>query len=398
MGQGFQRLTSSADWRRLAKMPGVSDTFNVFQILDDAVCENSWSRILAALFTSNGGHNLGLIPLMTWLAVVGDNRFKTLANRAGASSALCEWGTMERRRLDILIKLLDKHGCLIGVVGIENKVWSGEQPNQLKDYQAALCDVFRDVPKILLFLTPDERVPLTGVDTGLCLCHPCSYKTLVSMCDKLRSSANKETRLLLSSLHDFIDQNILTDSIMKTRIGQTVRKLYQNKNHRRVLEAIFENRPTLEGVCSQIDKAAKEYFARKKPGLKCRLDQWPERAANPPEIRIWPEQLEKKFGFSITYMLRSKSHRPFIGDSFTLLITAWCNSGAARRRIKNLNANLSKRMSHSFRNWSSWEIIWEGDTYELQDLGERDARNLSRLLIKSISKTYQQLKLAVSKI
>jgi PD-(D/E)XK nuclease superfamily len=70
---------------------------------------------------------------------------------------------MERRRLDILIKLLDRHGRLIGVVGIENKVWSGEQHNQLKDYQTALCDVFCGVPKILLFLTPDERAPMTDV-------------------------------------------------------------------------------------------------------------------------------------------------------------------------------------------------------------------------------------------
>lgn len=58
MERGFEHLIRSQDWRRLAKMPGVADAFNVFQVLDNAVCENSWSRILGSLFNSNGGHDL----------------------------------------------------------------------------------------------------------------------------------------------------------------------------------------------------------------------------------------------------------------------------------------------------------------------------------------------------
>lgn len=395
--RGFEQLIQSQDWQRLAKMPGVADAFNVFQVLDDAVCENSWSSILAVLFSSSGGHDLGMRPLRLWLSEVGDSRFIALARRAASSSVLREWGTMERRRLDILIKLLDGRGHLIGIVGIENKVWSGEQHNQLKDYQAALCDEFSTVPKMLLFLTPNEREPLTSVVNRSCPCFRCSYKTLVRMCDMLQSSANKEMRLLLSSLHDFIDQHILTSSVMKTKIEQVVRELYQNKNHQKVLETIFEHRPTLEGVCSHINKQAEEFFARKKPSVKCWFQQWPERAANPQEIKIFPEPLEKS-GFGISYMLRSKAHRPFIGDSFTILVAAWCESAAARRRVQNLNVRLPKRMTHDFRNWAGWEVIWEGDTYELQDLSGHDGQNLSRLLVKTMTKTYEPLKSAVSKV
>src|SRR2546426_741035 len=81
-----------------------------------------------------------------------------------------------------LVKLMGMNGRLLGIVGVENKVWSGEQHNQLSDYQAALCEQFPSVPKILLFLTPDEREPLTRVDSGSCLCRPCSYMTLVTLC------------------------------------------------------------------------------------------------------------------------------------------------------------------------------------------------------------------------
>ena len=397
LSRGFQRLTESRDWRRIAKIPGVANVFNVFQILDDAVCENSWSRILAVLFTSSGGHDLDMRPLKTWVSVAAGSRFRALANRAVASSAICEWGTTERRRLDILVKLLDKHGRLIGVVGVENKVWSGEQPNQLSDYQAALCRAFPDVPKILLFLTPGEREPLTGVNNRSCPCRPCSYTTLVRMCEKLRLFANKDMRLLLSSLHDFIGQKILAASVMRTRIKQAVRKLYQNRNHREILEGIFENRPTLEDVCSQIDKSAKEYFAGNAPHINCTFDQWPKRTAYPREISVFPKPLGKH-GFSIYYLFRSRSHHPFIGDKFTILIAAWCESAAARERVRDLNARLPRRMTHSFPNWNKWEVIWEGDTYELQDLDGRDARNLSRLLTETISKTFRPLESAVRKV
>jgi hypothetical protein len=215
------------------------------------------------------------------------------------------------------------------------------------------------------------------------------------MSKKLLPSAPRGIKPLLSNLHDFLDQNILKKSIMKTRLEQVVNRLYQNKGHRKVLEAIFGSRPTLEGVCSHIEKAARDYFA--KSVVKCDFEQWPERASNPPEIKVFPEPLSKS-GFGIGYMLRSKAERPFIGDSFTILVVAWCANNAARRRVKNLNVRLPKRITHNFRNWAGWEVMWEGDTYELQDLNGRDARNLSRLLIKTISKTLRPLKLAISKL
>jgi hypothetical protein len=204
-------------------------------------------------------------------------------------------------------------------------------------------------------------------------------------------------RLLLSSLHDFIDQNILTTSVMKTKIKQVVRGLYQNENHRKILEAIFDNRPTLEDVCAHINKQVAEFFARKKPKINCSLQQWPEKAASPQELQVFPEPLQKS-GFSIGYLLRSKTHCPFIGDSFTILIAAWCESSAARRRIQNLNARLPIRMAHDFKNWASWELIWEGESYELQDMNGRDAQKLSSLLVKTMTKTYEPLKSAVSKV
>jgi hypothetical protein len=217
------------------------------------------------------------------------------------------------------------------------------------------------------------------------------------MCDSLISSASRQTRLLLANLRDFVDRNILSDGIMKTKVEQMVRNLYLNKGHRDVLEAIFENRPTLEAVRLHLEKTALDSLARMKPSAECVCNQWPANAANPQEITVSPEPLEKS-GFSICYMFRSRAHRPFIGDSFTMLISAWCQSAAARRRVKSLAVRLPRQVSHNFRSWAGWEIIWEGDTYELEDLGARDAKNLSQMLERTMSKTLRPLKLAVAKV
>ena len=179
---------------------------------------------------------------------------------------------------------------------------------------------------------------------------------------------------------------------MKTKIEQVVRGLYQNENHRKIFEVIFDNRPTLVDVCSQIDTAAKKYFERQHRSLKHTFEQYPEKSANPQEIKIFPESLEKS-GFRIGYILRSKARHPFIGDSFTILILAWCDSAAARRRVRNLSVRLPKRMTHDFKNWASWELIWEGATFELRDLSPIDGRNLSRLLVKTMSETFRPLEM-----
>jgi hypothetical protein len=178
---GFRELLASPAWREISRLPVVTDTFNLFSILDHAVCENSWSRVLGFLFDSREGHDLGMRPLWTWLSSLKLGRFARLAQQAFASSTSCEWVTGENRRLDILIQLLDEGGRTKAVIGVENKVWSGEQREQLSDYQMALCEGFRNVPKLLIFLTPDKRAPLTSHANESCDCHPCSYTSLVTM-------------------------------------------------------------------------------------------------------------------------------------------------------------------------------------------------------------------------
>ena len=74
-----------------------------------------------------------------------------------------EWYTKNGRRLDICIEIQDNKSKKIkAVIGIENKVNSGEQMNQISDYQKSLIKRYSNVPKLIFFLTPDGRNPNTS--------------------------------------------------------------------------------------------------------------------------------------------------------------------------------------------------------------------------------------------
>ena len=386
----LKRLMTTAEWNQIARMPEATSSFNLFDLLDDAVCENAWSRIIGFLLDSTATHGLGLAPMKWWSQHALKDRIAELAKVAKHSAHETEWGTFEGRRLDILLKLLNDGGHMIGVIGVENKVWSGEQPRQLSDYQTALMKAFPLVPKGLVFLTPDEREPVTAADLPECPLQRISYGSIVSLCDSILPGSKGTLRLLVQGLRDYIDQNIVTERAMKKSVKQIVSKLYHNEQHRRVIELIVEHRPTVKEMLEEVAESVKR---RLKPGG--RHDYWPADDDSPPELRVWPEGWEKR-AFGICYMLRSKTRKPFIGDSFTILVNAWCESDSSRRRMQKVASSLPPRVGHRWRRWGGWEVLWEGESVTLKDLGANDAGKLSTLTLDAIQRTFKAVTEALS--
>jgi hypothetical protein len=396
---GLEGLLKSTEWKLIAEMPEVTNRFNLFDLLEDAVCENAWSRIIHFLFDSSRDHNLGLIPVTKWITDALDAPFPELIKSAKKITSETEWSTLEGRRLDILLKLLDADGRLLGVVGIENKVWSGEQIRQLSDYQEALANEFRGIPKILVFLTPDRREPLTASESSECRVQRVSYDSVVKTCDVLIPRTTGDLRLLISSLRAYINRNILRKYTMEKQIKESVAKLYQDVEKRRVIELIVEHRPTvravMEGVATSVESGLRTGTFGAKIG--CSHDFWPANDDFAPEFRLWPEGLNARKGFGICYMLRSETRKPFIGDKFTLLLNAWCDDEAVRTRMEELRSRLPARHSHKYRHWSNWTVLWEGGTYQLQDMGTTDMQQLSFLLADAVRQTLEPLRAALGK-
>jgi hypothetical protein len=397
---GLGKLLKSPEWKRISGMPEVINRFSLFSLLEDAVCENAWSRMFHFLFDSSGDHGLGLLPVSQWITSAIQAPFPRIMKSLKATTAETEWGTFEGRRLDILIKLLDGGGHLLGVIGIENKVWSGEQPRQLSDYQTALTNEFQGVPKILVFLTPDKREPLTASKISDCCIQSVSYDSVVSLCDWLMPHASGDLQLLISSLRQFISRNILQKATMNKQIGDSVAKLYQDSEKRRVIELIIEHRPTVRAVLEKVANTIEKRFESGELGMGIAQphDYWPEEDAFAPELRLWPNGWNAPKGSGICYMLRSKTRKPFIGDKFTVLLNAYCENDGVRRKMEQIRSQLPPRHSHKWKHWRDWEVLWEGETYQLRDLAGIDTLQLSKHLGDAVRKTFEPLRAALSKL
>jgi PD-(D/E)XK nuclease superfamily len=136
-------LLRAPDFKRLCHLGhelAESRTFNLFRLADKTISENAWSRLFSWLLNSSEDHRLGLSPFQQWLRVGFDNKSAVARFGRHAHSTLTtnESPTLGGRRLDIVVQILDQDLRLTGIIGIENKVWSGELPHQIRDYQSDL--------------------------------------------------------------------------------------------------------------------------------------------------------------------------------------------------------------------------------------------------------------------
>lgn len=118
--------------------------------------ENIVSSIFADLLRPNGSHGQGAEFLRLFLAEVDRDRPKNAKYRASREYGVLDQCIVEtehtipgKRRIDIVVRLNDSW------IGIENKPWANEQPNQLKDYFTYLRQ--RDSKTCVLYLSGDGR-------------------------------------------------------------------------------------------------------------------------------------------------------------------------------------------------------------------------------------------------
>jgi hypothetical protein len=116
----------------------LASDFDVFRyILPD---ENRLSDILADLLKPNGLHGQGDLFLREFLKVVGTKPEQFLPRnvRHVMREDMTHHIMASHRRIDITIDFG------VAGIGIENKPWAGEQPDQLRDYAAHLAKKYRD--------------------------------------------------------------------------------------------------------------------------------------------------------------------------------------------------------------------------------------------------------------
>ena len=130
--------------------------FNALDYLRDD--ELGLSRLIADLLDPLGKHGQGTLFLATYLEVVGARRLLSWPDLDDCRIDVeTERSIDGRRRIDISIDILSKHGqacCL----AIENKPYAGDQQNQVRDYLLFLKKHYGD-RFLLIYLSPTGEGP-----------------------------------------------------------------------------------------------------------------------------------------------------------------------------------------------------------------------------------------------
>ena len=135
--------------RRLDRV--AATRFSVFHYFKEN--ENLVSGIFADLLRPDGSHGQGTVFLRLFLEEIdrgGKDSIRSFGDYGdlGRCSVYTEYPTDEGRRVDIVLKLDNKW------IGVENKPWAGEQPDQLQHYLEFLQE-WKDEQASVLYLSGD---------------------------------------------------------------------------------------------------------------------------------------------------------------------------------------------------------------------------------------------------
>jgi len=127
--------------KEYAALQALRPEFNLFGLLDDALREPAWSRLFSGVLDSTLPHALGNRGLREWLAHVGDElgkkgkqlpvAFQQVASDSIIRSTI-EYITPKKRRVDVLVRILNAKHRVTAVVGIENKLNSPVRPSRCR--------------------------------------------------------------------------------------------------------------------------------------------------------------------------------------------------------------------------------------------------------------------------
>ncbi len=393
----IQALVATPNYQALM---GTERPFNIFTLFTDVFKENAVSRLLAFLLDSRKEHGFRHRVAQAFITAALPNHAICSEIRWEEASIACisEWPTEKQRRLDILVQISCRENRLKFVLGIENKIWAGEQENQLCDYQEAITKRFGEVPSALLFLSPDGHDSVTARNEPRCECVAVSYDVIVNACRRLDKFGSPESALLVDSLARHIEDGYMEKSNKDAK--RLICELYGDPKHSAALDKIAELLPECLRECSSSNilfEAVKSALGTAGPLGKC---EWDFRLGQGhPHVAVY---LPSSGDFQLGYMWHSRDWPIDIGTKFTLRLMAWCNTLTGRQRIEKLIPQKCLAGKDDFVEWygkkdgketfKRWYNVWVGQEYSLEDMGKRDVEGLRRILDDAVKRTYGAVK------
>jgi hypothetical protein len=410
----INELTNTEEFKGLQtlgkKLHDDQRQFDLLSVYKDLIDEMAWSRLFAYVLDSTQNHGLSQTVFRQLLGQIPElETFRNSLPIETDTKTICitEWKTEKGRRIDILIKLIDKNGNTKGVIGIENKVDSGEQDNQIRDYQNSIILGFQGVPKVLLYLTPDGRITRTSDENPECPCFSISYNIISTICELIIPNSNGQAQVFLSVLKNHIDK-LTNNQIMDKEVEHLITELYKNSEYRQAIKLIGQYSPSIKKVFDKISFSIKNEENIQFTLSDQSIDYHPRKSQNPQEFKIRPDQLSEicqTEGLHAWYILRCENTNPDFDDIFTLRLAIW----NANQKDKDLTARqaFTEKVQNAFsfgnplgtnKNWSQWICVWTGNNYKLSDMGTEDIIGLKSLLLKGIEDTLDEFEKGLEKL
>jgi len=356
----IRRLAFSSQIQRLTER-GAS--FDLMRNLGVTSREPVYSNVIAFLLDPDAQHCFAERPLVRFLRAVEE------ASEDGVlpfdSLLGSELGQVrvsrEQKGIDILIELIDQRA----VVAIENKVFAGEQAEQVARYQAQLeHDYPPDVwCRCLVFLTPYGVAPNTRSRERMVPVISLDYRFIADLLDTA-STSNPETESarFAGGLAEHIRHEILGDHPMQKDIWA----LWSDPAHARAMAEAVRHAPDLMSVKDDYLEHVRRW-AENTCGLTLTdVSLYPTKGI-PKELAFtfmqWKNAglpvLIKFYWYSNTAFWEDPGYQPTIRA-----LIWWEDFSNKKDNFETLRSRYPQRVSQTFEPIKNWGRHWHRFLYE----------------------------------
>jgi hypothetical protein len=332
---------------RFQQLAAYVPDLSFFNLTSHTRAEIPHSRVIATLFDPRRHRqaDVGLRAFLEHLAADTTAEHRLRAKLLLVTSS--PWTTVRIRRelfrIDVVVEVLSPAAHL--VIGIENKIDAGEQPEQLARYQAALEAAYPDSTAVLVFLAPSRRVPSTADAASKVTCVALDYSAIIAAVQASLDHAptNSPDAHILRDLRRHLKEDIMADDEAR----QLVRELWMK--HGRALALALEHRPRINDVLVAYERRLRERF-----GKDAEFEHYPTRGGLREikmTLRPWV-----RAGFPFTFMFYADP-----GERAQVRLLLWSGSYEAHKEAlkawaQHVNSLLGFRLDDAFAPISEWKV------------------------------------------
>ena len=228
------------DNRDLYELESLVNRFNLFEAIGAVRQELRHSDFLAFILDPHQSHGLGdsFLKRLLQVSVLRGNRSTLPISPIDFDVWSLDEAVVRREwhKIDLFIE--DAAHKLI--VGIENKVDSGEHSNQLQRSWKEMSDHYHGWTILGILLAPEVRKP--SDDRYVAIDYALVYQVMGELLELKSSTLGPDIRVVLTHYSQLLRRHIVANS----DIAELCRQIYHK--HKAALDLIYEHRPDLQGV------------------------------------------------------------------------------------------------------------------------------------------------------